>query len=146
MKDSWPEARDVLFEVEGFDANIHGDPGGRTRLGVSEKWFPHEYALIAAMNETDAKAYASEFYRVKFWNVIKGDSLPHPLDVCAFVEAVNQGTGPDEKFIEATRATDQWRDFLFMCFQRYVDLWNAAVEKGWDRRLLTLWARYYHKA
>lgn len=140
MKESWSEAIALLFQVEGFDADIHGDPGGKTRFGISEKWFPHDYALVANMGEADAKAYAEEFYERAFWTPMGCDTFAHPLDIMVFDAAVNQGKAAAQACLYFTH---NWRDYLLCRIQKYAETKNEELFlKGWDDRILTLWNKY----
>jgi lysozyme family protein len=139
MNGSFPEAIAFTFREEGFDSNLKGDPGGQTRLGISAHFWPHEYSLIKDMAPDDAGAYATEFYRVHFWDFIAADSLPHPLDVVAFDSAVN----PGENWAKHTLAiTQDWREFLDMREQHYRTTAKPQFLKGLLNRCDALRAKY----
>lgn len=71
-----------------------GDGVGLTRFGLNQKWDSH---LVPAdffsteMPSTLAVVYAKQFYRDKFWYVLKLDSVPMPLAASVLSCAVNCG-------------------------------------------------------
>lgn len=83
---------DVCFEhligLEGGYNNDPVDPGGETKYGISKRAYPDEN--IASLTIDQAKA----IYKRDYWDAVKGDELPHGLDMLAFDAAVNQGVRP----------------------------------------------------
>lgn len=70
---------------EGGYVNDRRDPGGETKFGISRRAYPNED--IAALTLERAR----ELYRRDYWDRIKGDDLPRPVDEFAFDFAVNSG-------------------------------------------------------
>lgn len=61
------------------------DPGGETKFGISKRSYPG--LDIAALSVENAKL----IYRADFWNVLRCDELPPPIDEYVFDFAVNSG-------------------------------------------------------
>ncbi len=80
---------EVAFERvighEGGYANDPRDPGGETKFGISKRAYPH--LNIASISVDDAKA----IYLADYWNRLRADDLPQPLDEFLFDFAVNSG-------------------------------------------------------
>ena len=94
-----------LYEVlkhEGGFVNHPADPGGMTNLGVTKKAW-EEY-VGHAVTEADMQALTHEivkpFYRKRYWDACKCDSLHAGVDYVVFDVAVNSGTGRAAKFLQ----------------------------------------------
>lgn len=61
------------------------DPGGETKFGISKRSYPG--LDISALTVENAKL----IYLADFWNVLRCDELPKPLDEFLFDFAVNSG-------------------------------------------------------
>lgn len=76
----------------GFVDNPH-DPGGATNMGITietlRSYMRHPVTSqdVRSLNPATAKAIYQEYY----WEPIKGDMLPHGLDLVVFDAAVNSG-------------------------------------------------------
>ena len=144
MKESFDKAFDRLRVFEGFASDVKGDPGGRTVWGIAEKYHPHEVSLMLQMTPEDARAYAKEFYRKDYWDLLGCDELPAPLDAVCFDTAVNPGPSAARKILGETR---DWKDFLFKRLSYYSTDVQAHPElekffRGWVNRCLTLWGQH----
>jgi lysozyme family protein len=74
-----------LLGHEGGYTPGHGDPGGETKWGISQRSYPDVY--IRELTEDDAKI----IYRRDFWNKIHGDELPDGIAFQLFGSAVHSG-------------------------------------------------------
>jgi lysozyme family protein len=74
----------VIGEEGGY-SNDALDPGGETKFGISKRSFPAED--IRNLTLERAKA----IYKARYWDRIRGDELPVPLDEFTFDFAVNSG-------------------------------------------------------
>lgn len=83
----FPVALDLIFVHEGGYVNHPQDPGGETKYGISKRAYPKE----DIKNLT--KTRAGFLYRRDYWDRCRCDSLPFPLAVMLFDEAVNAGPG-----------------------------------------------------
>lgn len=79
------EAFELLTELEGYSSALKGDPGGRTIWGISETYFPEEVKLMSKMTPEEAKEYAKQFFKRRFWKDL-GDPLTSAV---SFLVAVN---------------------------------------------------------
>lgn len=92
---------EIVIGVEGKyqspqQAVARKDPGGETKFGISKREFP--YLDIANLTIEQAKV----IYKQKYWDLIKGDELPFPLNVFVFDSAVNQGVEAAKKLLQKT--------------------------------------------
>lgn len=84
-----------VLEWEGGYSDHPSDPGGATNLGIT-------HAVLAEwrgkpVTKADVKALAlpeaAQIYRARYWDKVRGDSLPAGIDLAVFDCAVNQGVG-----------------------------------------------------
>lgn len=68
------------------------DSGGETKFGVCKKQYPN----VDITNLTIEQAKV--IYKRDYWDVVKGDQLPFPLNVFVFDSAVNQGCDAKANF------------------------------------------------
>ena len=77
--------------------NVEGDRGGMTYAGIARNMHPkwEGWALIdRGEKDGELTALVRKFYRVNFWNVIKGDEIQsQDIAECIFDFGVNTGTG-----------------------------------------------------
>lgn len=88
----------LMIQLEGGYANVKGDPGGRTKYGITQATltlflssrlalfdtWPHD---VADLTPTQA----ATIYRAVDWDVIHGDDLPGALASLMLNAAVNMG-------------------------------------------------------
>lgn len=88
----------LMIQLEGGYANVKGDPGGRTKYGITQATlnqlrsaggFAQENlpSDVADLHEDDAAL----IYRAVDWDVIHGDELPGALAPLVLNAAVNMG-------------------------------------------------------
>lgn len=75
----------IIDELEGGYVDDPKDPGGETKYGISKRAFPNE----DIKNLTKHRAY--ELYKEFYWDKVKADTLPYPLNMLVFDFAVNSG-------------------------------------------------------
>jgi len=90
------KAFEHVIGVEGEYTNDPKDPGGETKYGISKRSYPLED--IKNLNIERAKI----IYRMDYWNKVKGDELPYPLNMFVFDAAVNQGIIPAIDMLQKT--------------------------------------------
>jgi len=98
------------FRYEGGYSNDPADRGGETYRGISRKNFPEwegwvtignlKYANLSMDGNRQLQAQVESFYRRRFWDPIKGDSLPDPVARELFDCAVNCGIGTAVRFLQ----------------------------------------------
>lgn len=76
----------AVIGLEGGYVNDPKDPGGETKYGISKRAHPAEDIKNLTLER------AKEIYRRGYWEPIRGDLIPAPLDAYMFDAAVNQGT------------------------------------------------------
>lgn len=88
---------------EGGYVDHPDDPGGATNLGVTHAtlaaWRGKPVTKDDVRNIT--KAEAAAIYRARYWNAVKGDSLPPGVDLAVFDFAVNSGPVRAAKALQA---------------------------------------------
>lgn len=106
-----------LIENEGGYANLKGDSGGETYKGISRANFPNweGWHYIDTAKETykitkDINSYLNrlgglsnsvkQFYYKEFWQKVRANSLPTPLDFLIFDFAVNAGVRAAVKILQ----------------------------------------------
>jgi len=93
VKDNFEKSFQLVLLEEGGYVNDPRDPGGRTNMGVTQRaWeaFLNRDVTESEMRKLTPDAIRS-FYKVQYWDKIKGDQLPAGIDYAAFDFAVNSG-------------------------------------------------------
>lgn len=90
------KAFEHVIGIEGGYSNDPKDPGGETKYGVSKRAYPDEDIKNLSIER------AKIIYRMDYWNKIKGDDLPYPLNMFVFDAAVNQGIVPAIDMLQKT--------------------------------------------
>ena len=96
----------VILEEEGGYADMPGDPGGATNMGITRAtlaaWRGHAVSKdeVISLERDEAAA----IYRKNYWEAICGDELPVGLDLALFDDAVN--SGPRQALRDLQRALD----------------------------------------
>lgn len=100
---NFPAVMAHVFREEGGYVDHPRDPGGATNMGITHitlaeyRGHPVSKADVKALT----KAEASEIYRKRYWNVIKGDDLPAGIDLVMMDGSVNSGVGRGPKWVQA---------------------------------------------
>lgn len=93
MKSNFHQSLAWVLESEGGFVNNPADPGGMTNLGVTRRAWQDYFGR--SISEAEMRALTplvvTPFYRVSYWNAIRGDELPAGLDYALFDFAVNSG-------------------------------------------------------
>lgn len=82
-----------ILKHEGGYVDHPDDPGGATNLGITHKTLaswrgrPVTKQDVRDLTVTEASA----IYRARYWNPVRGDSLPPGVDLAVFDFAVNSG-------------------------------------------------------
>lgn len=94
-----------VIGLEGGYSNDPKDPGGETKYGVSKRAHPTEDIKNMTLER------AKEIYRKNYWEKVRGDIIPAPLDAYVFDAAVNQGVDASIKMLQ--RVLDITQDGVF---------------------------------
>lgn len=98
MSKAFGRCFDILLGHEGGVVDHPGDPGGRTKFGISQRAYPR----VDIKNLTLDGARA--IYLADYWRPIRGDELPISLALLVFDSAVNNGVGQAIRWLQ--RAAD----------------------------------------
>lgn len=149
MKDNFEKAFSLVINSEGAYSNDPRDPGGETKYGICKR--DHQSVDIANLTMDQAK----KIYKTEYWDRVRGDDLPYPLDLFVFDAAVNQGVGVASMLLQKACGVQQDgkigmgtlaaatpdRSALFMADRavRYAGTANADTYlRGWLKRLFSL--------
>lgn len=147
------KAFEHVLGIEGGYVNDPKDPGGETKYGICKRSYPA--VDIKALTIEQAKA----IYKRDYWDKIKGDDLPFPLNLFMFDAAVNQGVDPAIKMLQAAlsvaqdgvigaqtlkvaiqaKGSDLPAQFMAARAMRYIGTRNFdRFGKGWFKRLFVV--------
>lgn len=88
------QAITLMIQLEGGYANVKGDPGGRTKYGITQATLAVE-RLVDGSLPTDVLDLTTEqavsIYRRVDWDEFHGDDLPGVLSPLVLNQAVNMG-------------------------------------------------------
>lgn len=79
------KAMEWIIRAEGGLVDHPADPGGVTKYGISQRAYPN--VDIRSLTEEGAIA----IYRRDYWDAVKGDRIPWPMNLAVFDCAVNCG-------------------------------------------------------
>lgn len=146
---NFDKAFQLVIGAEGDYSNDPRDPGGETKFGICKR--DHQKVDIANLTLDQAK----QIYRAEYWDKVRGDDLPYPLDLFVFDAAVNQGIGVAAMLLQKSCGVQQDgkigadtlsaatpdKAALFMADRavRYAGTANAdRYLRGWMKRLFSL--------
>jgi lysozyme family protein len=84
----------LMIQLEGGYANVKGDPGGRTKYGITQGCLNAERQQDSSLPDDVEKLtpdQAASIYRRIDWDAIHGDELPSTLAPLMLNCAVNMG-------------------------------------------------------
>ncbi len=100
------ECVEATIGFEGEYSDHPNDSGGRTKYGITAStlesaktkgWVPSNVTIKNLKLD-----HAKTIYKKGYWDVVKADSLPHPLDLIIFDMAVNHGVNSAIKLLQKT--------------------------------------------
>lgn len=94
--ESYQSAMEFVLKWEGGYADHPSDRGGRTFAGISEASHPDAWE-----DGKVTRAEVEAIYRANYWDRIRGDDLPTPLDLALFDYAVHSGPGRAVRELQA---------------------------------------------
>ena len=135
MKENFDKAVEFVLAHEGGYVCDPFDPGGETRWGISKRAHP----TVDIRNLTREGAIA--IYKASYWNAMKCDDYPWPIDAILFDTAVNQG--PSYAAMIAFNGVKAF-DLLFARLKNYSAIVkrrpaSARYLRGWINRILDLY-------
>jgi len=88
---------------EGGYVNHPKDPGGETNFGITRRVYD-DYRRSLGLPVQSVKnittAEVNSIYRMRYWSLIKGDSLPPGVSYVVFDGAVNSGVSQSAKWLQ----------------------------------------------
>lgn len=147
---------------EGGDkyTNHPRDPGGPTRYGVTQKVYD-DYRSGKGQKQRSVKniemSEVEDIYRVRYWNGIRGDSLPAGVSYVVFDGAVNSGVAQSVKWLQRAlgvnpdgvvgpatlNAVNEWKNYdnlidkicdRRLAFLKALKTWST-FGRGWQSRV-----------
>ena len=109
MKENFSKCFALIIQDEGGYVNDPRDPGGRTNLGVTQRnW---ETYLNRSVTEIEMRKLTPSdvktFYKVMYWDKLRGDQLPSGVDYAAFDLAVNSGVSRAARYLQQIAGVTQ---------------------------------------
>lgn len=99
---------EVLVHEGGY-ADHPLDPGGRTNLGVTQQTYEDwvGYKVNEQIMRRLTRSHVEKLYKVRYWDAVRGDSLPHGVDLCVFDFAVNTGPHRAARYLQRLIGTKE---------------------------------------
>lgn len=146
-KDYFETAFKMLVGFEGYKS--YDEWGGDTIYGISKRYYPAVVEKIRQEKDKNKQLQmAKEFYKKEFWDMLRCDMKPYPLNIIYFDTAVNLGIPRAMLFRKKYHNIDDLTILesvfiLFLRSMRYVEvcLQNKRKKKnffGWMKRVFTL--------
>lgn len=158
MKQNFSFALEDVLLWEGGFVNHSEDPGGPTNKGITLRNYRKYINPNGTVEDLKNLSFAEleKFYKLYYWDAVKGDQLPHGIDLAVFDFAVNSGPTRAVKFLQAVVGTDAdgvigtktlekvWESnhaetIRNLCDRRMVFLRHLRIfktfGKGWKRRV-----------
>lgn len=98
------KAFQIVLGFEGGYSNDPHDSGGETNFGITAStlesakkngWVPKNITI-----KNISLSHAKTIYKNGYWDVIKADCMPEPLDLIMFDAAVNHGPANADKLLQ----------------------------------------------
>ena len=144
----------IIHKLEKGYVNDPNDPGGATKYGISQRSYPN----LDIKSLTPEQAY--EIYKEDYWDKVKADSFPYPVNVLLADFAINSGPARAVKVLQmvlkvtqdglvgpktvaaAQRSGEELLELCanFMTARNFylLSLDNPRFAKGWSNRLFKL--------
>ena len=102
MINNWEKSFTEVLKSEGGYVNDPHDHGGETNLGVTKAAWAEYMGRPIADGEMKALTpdIVKPFYKIRYWDKCKCDSLPSGVDYVVFDLAVNGGVGRGAKMLQ----------------------------------------------
>lgn len=99
------ECLKFTLKWEGGYVNDPDDPGGATNYGVIQETYD-KYRDGKGLEKQSVKKISkeeyTEIYRKSYWNAVKADKIPAPLDLVMFDSGINNGMRTSIKWLQAS--------------------------------------------
>ena len=93
MKENFDFCLQTILKHEGGFVDHPKDPGGATNKGITKKTYENYLRKKVSVDELKeiSDDHINGIYSKMYWVPIKGNDLPHGIDLCVFDWAVNSG-------------------------------------------------------
>lgn len=151
---TFDQAFDRLLKYEGGYSDQEGDPGGKTRYGITER-VARDYGYLGEMKNFPI-GYAKRIYKMAYWDAVFADEMPEVVRYALFDAAVHShpsqairwlqrsvGVADDGRLgpvtLAAVKESDGEKILRYMLghrlsFMTYRKNW-ADNSRGWARRI-----------
>jgi len=144
MRQNYDDIISKVLQSEGGYTNDPQDPGGPTNFGITI----HDYRAYIDRNGTaeDVKemtvAQAKEIYKTKYWDAVRGDSLPSGVDYSVFDYGVNSGVSRALRVYRQVKTDDDTATINAinderLAFLKSLRTWSR-FGKGWGARVVSV--------
>ncbi|HEY7821399.1 MAG TPA: glycosyl hydrolase 108 family protein, partial [Acidimicrobiia bacterium] len=101
-KGNFPKCLAVTLTHEGGYVNHPRDPGGATNLGVTHKTLAAHLGRPVSKQDVRnlTQGDVEPIYRRGYWLPVKGENLPHGVDLAVFDFGVNSGPSRSAKYLQ----------------------------------------------
>jgi lysozyme family protein len=166
MKTRFDECLKFVLKWEGGYSDHPSDRGGKTNAGITQSVYD-EWRVRNGLSRQPVTGLSRDellaIYRGNYWNPVRGDDMPEPLDLVLFDSAVNCGPHQATKWLQRAlgvaadgRIGPQTMGAVNVCDPRYIanrvadmrsDFYDYLVSKdprqgvflaGWDNRMIDL--------
>ena len=100
------ECVNVVVGFEGGYVNNKDDKGGETNYGITAATLESAKTKGWVSDNVSIKnlklSHAKVIYKNGYWNAVKADDLPYPLDLIMFDMAINHGVNQAIKLLQKT--------------------------------------------
>ena len=149
----------LVLQYEGGYVDHAKDPGGATNLGITQKVLAEWRGKPVTKDQVKhlTLAEASDIYRARYWDKVRGDDLPSGVDLSVMDGGVNSGPSRSVKWLQAAlgvkqdgvvgtietlpavNSADPAKTIKAHCakrlgFVKSLAIWNT-FGKGWARRI-----------
>ena len=154
----------LVIQLEGGLVDNPADPGGRTNMGITQRYLDnartHDATLPATVDALTV-AQVTQLYQTDQWATVDGDNLPAAIATLAFDGAVNEGPGTavmllqqalgilaDGKMGSGTRGAVNGANWAKLAAEyaarravhyATIGAGKSVFELGWMRRLITVY-------
>jgi len=93
MKENFDYCLKTILKHEGGFVDHPEDPGGATNKGITKKTYDNYMRKEMTVDELKSipDDHVNGIYSKMYWSPVKGNDLPHGVDLSAFDWAVNSG-------------------------------------------------------
>jgi lysozyme family protein len=140
MLENFEAAFNALMQNEGGYSNNPNDPGGETNFGITKR-VAVKWGYAGEMKDLPIEE-AKRIAKAAYWDIMRCDTLPPPLDFQVFDAAYNSGTDRAQEWLEKSfNAADPDVEKMVMRFDAYRLLFLDSLGtwpsfgRGWARRI-----------